>query len=204
MKIFDISMELKEKMLYYPGDPKMDVNIAPKSLNTEWNLSEISLGVHNGTHVDTPNHLGDKYLSKGLDIELNKCYGEAIVMDFSEIPFGKSIGVKDLEKYSISNSKIVLLKTKNSTILNKEFRKDFVYLSNEGAQFLLNAGVKTIGIDYLSIGPRDTHETILLNGILIYEGLNLKHIKPNFYLFIGFPLKLNTEGIPVRAILIKE
>ena len=77
-------------------------------------------------------------------------------------------------------------------------------LSKDGAQYLVDKGIKAVAIDYLSIGPRDVHDVLLKNDVLVYETVNLTDIHPGKYFFIGLPLKIRTEGCPVRAILIEN
>ena len=60
MEIIDISMEIKEKMLYYPGDPGFSVIWEESFPKDNLNVSRINMGVHTGTHVDAPLHFLDK------------------------------------------------------------------------------------------------------------------------------------------------
>jgi arylformamidase len=87
---------------------------------------------------------------------------------------------------------------------------DFVYITRGAARFLVEAGVKLIGIDSLSVGSPsdpdkstpDTHQILLGNEIWIIEGLNLTGVNAGNYNLICLPLKLKeTEGSPVRAII---
>jgi arylformamidase len=198
MKIYDISRTLDENSLTYPGDA--GINIKSFSKN-EWNLSEINMGSHTGTHVDTKLHLEDGH--PGVDeIPLDKCYGNSIVIDLTSIE--KKVTRSDLKNRGISKGDIVLLKTPNSDFNMKEFREDFVYIDNDAAKFFVESEVMTLAFDYLSVGPRKSHEILLKNDILVFENVNLKNVKPGRYLFIGLPIKLKTEGAPARVILIEK
>ena len=57
MKIYDISMPIKEKMLVYPGDRGFEFNFIKKIPPEDWNLSIFSIGTHTGTHLDSSLHL---------------------------------------------------------------------------------------------------------------------------------------------------
>jgi arylformamidase len=205
MKIYDISMEIKEGMLTYPGDPEVRIKKIPKSAS---NLSELTLGSHTGTHVDVKRHINNKGL--GVDrIPLEKCIGPCKVLDLTKTKFGDGIRPVDLANFSIKKNDIILLKTKNSSIKNKKFRKDFVYLTEEGAEFLVNKKIKAVGIDYLSIqkyhtGSCAAHCVLLDKNVLIFEGINLSKVRPGKYTFIGLPLKIKEgDGSPIRAILVE-
>lgn len=47
----------------------------------------------------------------------------------------------------------------------------------------------------------DVHEKLIENLALI-EGLYLKNVSPDNYLLSAFPLKINSDGAPLRAVLI--
>ena len=106
-------------------------------------------------------------------------------------------------KFEIREDDIILIKTKNSYSDYRTFQKDFVYLSESGAKYLLNKKIKAFGLDYLSIGPKEVHNLVILNDIIVFENLYLKNITPKRYIFVGLPLKIKLEGAPTRAILIE-
>ena len=207
MKIHDISMLINEKIITYPGDMEVKIHHIKNAEQDEWNLTGITLGSHTGTHLDTPLHIADQKPNIA-EIDLKQCYGSALVLDFTEIPFGKSISFENFDKKKLNNEvlhdQIILFKTINSKLGFRQFRDDWVFLSAEVAEFLVSKKIKAVGIDALTIGPRDTHEILLNDNLLIYEGLNLKKIHAGKYVFIGFPLKMETEGAPVRAVLVED
>lgn len=203
MKIFDISPLIHEKMLIYPGDGKVKFKNLKKAKNGGWNLSEFCMGGHTGSHVDTPLHISVD--GKGGDaIDLTLCYGKCDVLDLSNVKIGNQITKSDLEYQSIKLGRIVLLKTQNSNLDRIKFNKQFITLSEDGANYLARFKIKAVGIDYLSLGNHKVHETLLMKGILVYENLDLSNVQPGNYIFSGFPLKMPIEGIPTRCILIKE
>ena len=73
----------------------------------------------------------------------------------------------------------MLIKTRNSSFIREhEFVKDYTYLAPDGAEYLVSLGVKLVGVDYLSVeqfhsGHHRTHRTLLENGVIIVEGLDL-------------------------------
>ena len=83
---------------------------------------------------------------------------------------------------------------------------DFAHLTLDGAAHLVNVGVRTVGIDYLSIGGEDegpaVHRALLGAEILIVEGLNFSGVEPGDYDFVCLPLKIRGgDGSPARALL---
>ena len=102
-----------------------------------------------------------------------------------------------------------LFKTANSKLwaARDDFYEDFVFLTPVAAKFLVQMGVKLVGVDYLSVeayhaqgGP--AHVALLGAGVVILEGLNLADVPPGDYELIALPLKIaGADGAPGRAIL---
>jgi arylformamidase len=80
-------------------------------------------------------------------------------------------------------------------------------LDKDAAEFLVSCGIKTLGVDYLSVGGYkkngpDVHRLLLGAGILIIEGLDLTDALPGSYDMICLPMKiLDSDGAPARVIL---
>jgi arylformamidase len=209
MKVFDISMEISDQMVSYPGDRKFSAKkVFDLKKGDPVNLSEIKMNVHTGTHLDAPIHF-IKDADSITDIDINDFFGQAKIFDLSMLELGTGITERDLSVLDIKKDDIILLKTKNSEIIDNNFKEEFVHLTQGGASYLVSMKIKAIGIDYLSIGKykkdESTHIILLENNVLVYEGLNLRGILPGEYLFCGFPLKIKeSEGAPVRAVLIQK
>ncbi|MBD3312761.1 cyclase family protein [archaeon] len=209
LKLHDISMRLKQGMIVYPGNPEFNIKQLKSIPADSSNLSEVRMGVHTGTHVDSPLHVNNKGVSVD-ELPLNYFYGKCLVIDLTNVKFGEGLRSDDFKRASIKQGDIILLKTRNSGTGFKAFKKDFVYLTEDGAQYLVDRGVKTVGIDYLSIQKYHTgycasHCVLLDNGLVIFEGLDLSQVKEGRYTFIGLPLRIiGAEGAPARAVLIED
>jgi arylformamidase len=167
----------------------------------------MDMGVHTGTHVDAPFH----FLQDGKTIEylnLNLLTGRAYVLHLPETDL---ITASVLDAAQIPpRTRRVLFRTRNSDLwVRKEpdFQTDFVGVSADGAKYLVNRGVKLVGMDYLSIAPykqsRPTHEIFLRAGVVIVEGLDLSNVSQGRYTLYCLPLKLaGSDGAPARAILV--
>jgi arylformamidase len=81
------------------------------------------------------------------------------------------------------------------------------YISEQAAVHLAQAGVRTVGVDYLSVGGYHAdgpliHRILLQAGIWIIEGLDLSPVTGGRYEMICLPVKLHgSDGAPARAIL---
>ena len=202
MEIIDISTEISERMTIYPGNPGV-------SIKTERNadgfaVSELRIGSHTGTHMDAPYHVFGSGKKAG-GTKLEKLYGRCRVLDLTKVK--GSIEADDIRVFRIRREEIILLKTRNSLIKSKRFRKDFVYIGKSAAKLLAESGANAIGVDYLSVekfGAKPESHRILLSKMAVFEGLSLSNVKPGSYLFIGFPIKIGIDAAPVRAVLIKN
>ena len=170
------------------------------------NESAYSANIHTGTHIDAPWHfLGDG--DKTDSIELTSLVGTALVV---YLPGIKKITPEVLELINLPKGVLRLLfRTDNSLLwesgVNK-FKKNFVALTVEAAEWLTKKDILLVGIDYLSIqlfeGKSRTHEALLEAGIIILEGLNLQGIEQGWYELICLPLSISgAEGAPARAVL---
>ncbi len=208
MKVHDISLEIYEGMITYPGNADFRRRVVDKITGGSSNLSEYTLGAHTGTHVDGRRHV-DRSGGGVETIPLDRCIGECRVVDLGYLDFGEGIGEEELAAEKIEKGEIVLFKTKNSTTGYGDFREDFIYLTDEGAGLLVRKKMKAVGTDYLSIqryhsGRCAAHCILLEEGIPIFEGLDLSRVEAGRYLFIGFPLKIRDgDGSPVRAVLVE-
>lgn len=204
MRIHDITMPLSAELPFYPGD--FPVAISPWTSIAKGdcaNVSRITLCTHSGTHLDPPRHFSD--CGRPVDeIPLELLIGKALVVEISGTTV---IGRKELERLRIKGVERLLLKTDSSELWKEAaFNHDFAALSVEGARFLLEAGVRLVGIDYLSVesveGDGEVHRMLLDSGVLILEGLNLADVAPGEYELICLPLKIKGgDGAPVRALL---
>jgi arylformamidase len=102
----------------------------------------------------------------------------------------------------------VLLKTRNSALWQTgEFREDYTHLTENGARYLVEQGVKVVGIDYLSIEQfkkkgAPAHRALLSNGVIVIEGLNLAEAEPGPYELLCLPLRIaGGDGAPARVLL---
>ncbi len=209
MKIFDISLPVSPKLPVWPGDPPVELElVSSMDAGAHDNISRLACSVHTGTHVDAPHHFLNDHRSVDA-LSLDVLTGPALVIQIPESV--DLVTAVILENAAIpSGTSRLLLKTRNSQLWErgeKEFIKDFVGVSLDGAEWLVQAGVKLVGIDYLSIAPYKqsipTHTALLKPGIVILEGLDLSAVSPGSYDLYCLPLKLvGSDGAPARAILI--
>ena len=197
--MIDISLPYRNKMATYLGDLPYEEYEYKSHEKDGVHLMRIMMETHSGTHFDAPYHML-KDGRKADEIKLENFMGKASVITVDS----NSIEPEDIPKKLES---IVLFHTKNSGMYTSEFRKDFVYLTSDGAAQLVERNIKLVGIDYLSIekfGSKnfDAHKVLMKNNIIIVEGLYLANVPDGIYDFICLPLKMQFDGAPCRAILL--
>jgi arylformamidase len=209
MSIYDITLTITPGMPVWPGDPVVELTQA-YSINRgdPVNISQLNFCVHTGTHVDAPDHfLNDQRTAESLalDVLTGSCY--VLHLDDSVGLITTAV----LEAAALPEGVTRLLfRTRNSAIWAagiKEFQTEFVGVPLDGAEWLVQHGIRLVGVDYLSVSPyeisRPTHETLLKDGVIILEGLDLSKVEQGFYDLYCLPLKIaGADGAPARAILV--
>jgi arylformamidase len=173
-------------------------------------LSAFSLGAHSGTHIDAPQH----FIADGASVDqvpLSELVGPARVIQIPDSV--QAIDAAELNRHVWKGAERVLFRTRSTSghwMSSAVFRHDFAYIAPDAAQLLADAGVKLVGIDYISAeqfgapAPR-THRTLLGKGIPIVEGLDLSDVPAGDYDLVVLPIKVRGhEGAPARAIVRKR
>jgi len=210
MQIIDLSLEMKDGSLAYPGTAP---GIVLERINAGFPGCTVSrlvqFDAHCGTHFDAPLH----FLPNADDVATTPLVlPEAIVISsrLSPIPSDVLSGQPSLE------GKAVLFSTGwEKHAGTKKFFEGFPVLSEALAERLVAQNVALVGLDSPSVdaasGDYPVHRTLLLAGIPIVEGLiNLPSLIPHIesgsrVRLAAFPLRVRAlEGSPVRAVALVE
>lgn len=206
----DISVPLRTGMGHWPGDIPVSIRqTANIKKGDVANVRVLSLSAHTGTHMDAPLHFIDD--GESIDrMPFDATIGPARVIAITNEQF---ITRAELEPHDPQPGERLLFKTANSSRSWQNcryFLKQFVHIRAEAATFLASRKVRTIGIDYLSIGGYDTdgvetHQILLGAGVWAIEGLDLSNVEPGEYDLVCLPLKVaGGDGAPSRAIVRKR
>ncbi len=209
MRTYDISLTIKPELPVWPGDPPISLERASKiSAGDVANVTHLSMGAHVGTHVDAPYHFLDDHPTVD-QLPLNQLTGRAYLLEFDDridLITAEVLGKADIPP----RTRRLLFKTRNSQFWEREleeFQTDFVGISADGAQYLVDRSVKLVGVDYLSVAPYNasapTHQILLQAGVVVVEGLNLSEVSQGRYTLYCLPIKIGgADGAPARAILV--
>jgi arylformamidase len=208
MKLIDVSVPLDANLPTYPGNTPFSLEpIKRIARGDSSNVSTLHMSAHAGTHVDAPRHFFDQGI--GVDaLPLEMLCGRTRVI---EVTSRKGIAAEDLAAAKLSEDVRVLIKTHNSRLWGTpEFQKDFIGVTESGAKYLVEHGIKVVGVDYLSVEIFKTpgapaHHVLLGAGTIVIEGLNLLDVEPSVYDMICLPLRVvGSDGAPARVILRKS
>jgi arylformamidase len=206
MQLIDISRPLDARMPSWPGETafhrEQTSSVADGDAATVSNLVGCA---HTGTHVDAPAH----FIADGpglAELSLEPWIGPCRVVHHED---DRDVTAADLDSWELEGVERLLLRTPNVSrwVDAPKFREDYLAIDAGAARWLVDNGVKLIGIDYLSIetfeaGDHPVHRALLGAGIAILEGVRLEHVEPGDYELIALPLPVvEGDGSPVRAVL---
>lgn len=213
-KYIDLSYPLEQGQLNFPSDPQIRVRVHNTVPGCGYNITELSLSTHHGTHLDVPYHFFDD--GKTLDqMPLEKFFGPATLVDLApgsyleaKTPLTVRMFEPNAERFQPGAK--VLFRTGWERMFGKsEFFSDIPTLTPEAAQWIADRKIGLLGMDMPtpSADWKEVHWILLKKGleIVIVEGLaNLDKLPPWFTLS-AFPLNIKgRDGSPVRAVAIVE
>ncbi len=203
----DVSVPLNERLPIWPGSPGFELSpLRSIACGDTDNVTRLTCDLHTGTHIDAPKHVLDNAPcidSLDLDVLIGRAYVAEIdnqdcitpaLLDASTVPAG---------------TRRLLLKTSNSDLWTKSpgrFDSSYCALTSDAALWVVDRGIRLIGIDYLSLqrygdGP-ETHRILLKAGVIVVEGLDLSRAHSGPCEMICLPLKLEgIEAAPARVVI---
>ncbi len=194
VRIIDISQEVLSCNTY-PGDPSPKAEKL-KSMEQEenYNLSVFSMCAHNGTHIDAPSH----FIKDGKSID--------------EIPCESTVGYCYVAEHSddmtADDATLVLKKASAQGAGERILIAGEVTVTEEAAEIFAKAGLKLLGNEGQTVGPKDApmrvHQILLGAELVLLEGIVLRDVSEGKYFLSAVPLNLKGfEGSPCRAYLIE-
>jgi arylformamidase len=205
MKLIDVSLPLDPNVPTYPGNTPFHIEAIKRIANGDSsNVSTLHMSGHAGTHVDAPRHFFDD--GPGVEqLSLEMLCGRARVI---ELTTRKAVTADDLAQFDLTEDVRLLIKTHNSRLWGSPaFHSDYIGVTEPAAKFLVEHGVKLLGVDYLSVEEfkkpgAPAHRTLLGGGTIVVEGLNLRDVEPGTYEMFCLPLSVvGADGAPARVVL---
>jgi kynurenine formamidase len=228
MQIIDLSQDIYEGMKVYPGHLKTvqfehatHEETAPRfEGGFSFQTTGFILNDNGPTHVDSFSHLDPTPGAETIDqMALDLFYGPAVCLDVTGFAPQTDITAEDLDRIEgaspveVRRGDIVLFHTAtwNRYVGDKRYLTDFPGLGASAAEWIVQRGVKTFGVD--SPTPDNPasktypiHMMCRREHITHYENLaNLDRVVDTRFTFVGFPLKVRgAHGGPTRAVALVE
>ncbi|GAB4522250.1 MAG: cyclase family protein [Anaerolineales bacterium] len=208
MHTYDISLTISGDLPVWPGDPQVVLERVQRIEDgADANVTRLAMSAHTGTHIDAPYH----FIADGRrvhELDINMLMGRVFVLHLPDVSIITADALRHAE--IPPRTRRLMFKTRNSNIWlrpSPEFFEKYVALSADAAQYLVDRGVKVVGVDYLSVAPfdatRTTHEILLGAGVIVIEGLDLSSVSEGRYTMYCLPLKLaGADGAPARVVLV--
>ena len=206
MKLLDLSHPLLHGQAAFPNDPKLAVIAHGTVATHKYNISQILMGTHQGTHLDAMFHFFDE--GRTLDqMPLDWFYGPAWRLHIPKPPNGE-ITVEDLrphESHFTPGAKIILATGWHRHFGQPDYFTDFPSFTLEAAHFLATKRIRLLGMDMPTPGKQwlEIHHILLAPEaeIVLVEALANLDALPDEFTFIGFPLNFKgRDGSPIRAV----
>ena len=201
--IIDLSQVIEDGMPVYPGDLPVTVRQNRFLEEHGFNNSIVTMGPHAGTHLDGLGHMSENPMRIG-EFPLERFHGSAKLIDVRGLD---EIGPEAVDWEQVGAADILLFLTGYDVYFGSErYFRDHPVMTPALAEQLEMRKIKLIGMDLPSPdkSPYAVHRQLFSAGIFIVENLtglaSLIGI-PDFR-FFGFPLKLQADSSPIRAIAI--
>lgn len=208
----DISVPTSPDVTTFPGDP------APKFYWPGWthengdpaNVGFFDGGLHHGTHVDAPWHF-IRDAKRLEEIPLDHWVGPCCVVDMTGCE--KCVDEDALNAADLPDHvERLLLKTRNSNseYWHEPWNPEFIYIHESAARWCVQHGIKTVGLDYLTIDPPSepkfpAHLELLGHEVTIIENVVLRDVEPGEYELLAAPVKVQqVDGGWCRALLRRD
>lgn len=208
MKLIDLSHPLTDGGPAFPGDPTPAIRPFTHLATHQYNLTQVQMGTHTGTHLDAMFHFFDD--GRTIDrMPLDWFYGPARVLPVPKAP-GAEITAEDLrghESHLTPGARILLNTGWHRRYGNPEFFEAFPSLTLEAAHYLVSRKIRLLGMDLPTPGKDwlELHHILLAADaeVVLVESLNNLDVLPDTFTFIGFPLNFSgRDGSPIRAVAV--
>ena len=178
----------------YPGDPAPRLTALQRmDEGALYNLSALSLCVHNGTHVDAPFH----FLAEGETVE--------------RLPLERFVGDCFLARcegeLGAAEAAAILARARAAGADRRILIAGEAVVTEAAARVFAEAGLWLLGNESQTVGPPEApmavHRILLGAGTVLLEGVVLTGLAEGRYFLNAAPLSLaGADGAPCRAWLL--
>ncbi len=210
LRIVDISLDIYDKAPTFWPDPKTAILPHLCVPNMGYNITQIIMSTHLGTHLDAPFHFFDN--GKTVEqLDLRRAFGPAWVIELRHKQAKEEITVADLEPYAdkiTQGSRIILRTGWDKQFPHPHYFSEQPFLGIAACEWLVDRGLATVAMDMPTIYPGEfvkVHHILLGAEVLVIEGLGyLERLSQQQVILIALPLRIQgRDGSPCRAIALE-
>lgn len=177
-------------------------------------MHNVRTVTHIGTHIECPYHINQDG-ADAATLPLENLVGDAVVADLRGLSPSTEISIRDLQSSlekagGIQSGDFVLLHTGWDKFYGTPEYKDPPYLAPEATQWLVDEGVKLVGIDTegAEVPGSDqhvNHHIMLDNGVPHVENMcNMDALRKSRVLLFAAPVAIEgLESFPLRVIAVE-
>lgn len=210
VKLVDLSLDIYDGAPTFDPDPKTSIRPHLGVGDLGYNMSQVIMSSHFGTHLDAPFHFFDD--GETVDqLDLRRGLGPALVIDLRHKERKEEITVEDLEGCVPPpgyGSRIILQTGWDRQYPHPHYFSDQPFLGLAACQWLVDRGVSTVAMDMPTIFPAsyiEAHHILLGAKVLIIEGLtHLDRLTTKQVILMALPLRIRgRDGSPCRAVALQ-
>lgn len=201
MTFVDLTRPVEPGMSVYPGDPEVEIEPHAAFESDGYRVSRLELGTHTGTHVDAPSHTEPDGASLGA-FEADDFRFDARLVDCRDAGENGSIGPDAVP--DDPSAEMVVFRTGWADEWGTDRMTAHPALAPETARLCAERGYSA-ATDALSPDPTGAervpaHHAILGAGLLVVENLCNLDAVPDRFELLAFPMRVDADGAPVRAL----
>jgi arylformamidase len=209
LRLVDLSFDIYDRAPTFWTDPKTAIIEHYRTEDLGYNMTQLVMSTHTGTHLDAPFHFFDDGLTVDR-LDLRRGFGPAWVLDFSSKGPKEEISVAELQLHGEvirPGSRLIFRTGWDRVFPEPRYFTDMPVLSVEACRYLAERGVVCVAMDTPSVNSSDyiiAHRLLLARDaeILIIEGLRgLERLQGDQVILVALPLRIRgRDGSPCRAI----
>lgn len=210
--LHDLTHPISDGMMVYPGDPTVSIAHGLTLDRDGVVVERVQMGSHTGTHIDAPAHtiLGGRTIA---DVTLEELTGDALIL---RVPSARPNQPYTWDDLVVPGGipdvvpAVVIIDTGWARYFGQQAALQHPYLDAAAAAELWRRGMRLLAVDTLSpdqtgatgapIASFPVHEIVLGGDGLIVENIRGLTDLPARVRIGFFPLNLQGDGAPVRAV----
>jgi kynurenine formamidase len=207
LRLVDLSFDIYDQGPTFSTDPKIAVIEHGRIENLGYNMTQLVMSTHTGTHLDAPFH----FLDDGLTVDrldLRRAFGPAWVLDYTNKAPKEEISVAELQRHGDwirPGCRLIFRTGWDRVFPEPRYFTDMPGLSVDACRYLAERGVACVAMDTPSVNSADyvtAHRVLLGAEVLVVESLRgLERLQGNPVILVALPLRIRgRDGSPCRAV----